>query len=102
MIVDLMMKTGTQVRWTPHQRMPVDVLTKSDITKGNGALLHLLRHASLRIDKEENELIRRKVNSEARSRSRPSSEKLLKEEEELDCYLEILGPLVWATENYGS
>ena len=47
-IVDLISKTGSQVRWTPHPRMPVDNLTKADISKGNGALLHLLKQASSR------------------------------------------------------
>ena len=72
-IVDAMQKSGTHIRWTPHQRMPVDVLTKSDITRGNGALLHILKHSCLRIDKEENELLKRQKDANARSRSRSSS-----------------------------
>ena len=27
-----------RVRWIPHGRMPVDTLTKDDVTKGNAAL----------------------------------------------------------------
>ena len=78
-------------------------MTKSDITKGNGALLHLLRHACLRIDKEENELMKRQRDSNARSRSRASSNRLLKSEEDLEEYfLCILQNLVWSTESYVS
>jgi hypothetical protein len=103
-IIDLMIKTGSQVRWTPHPRMPVDVMTKADITKGNGALLHMLKHGHLRIDKEENELIRRRSDPMARSRTRQSSEKLLQNEEalEMEYFSEVLGRLVWSTENCGS
>jgi hypothetical protein len=103
-IIDLMIKTGSQIRWTPHPRMPVDVMTKADITKGNGALLHMLKHGHLRIDKEENELIRRRSDPAARSRTRQSSEKLLQneEEQEMEYFSEVLGRLVWSTENCGS
>ena len=103
-IIDLMGKTGSQIRWTPHQRMPVDVMTKADITRGNGALLHMLKHGCLRIDKEEEELSRRRQDPAARSRTRQSSERLLRSEEdsETEYYLEVLGRLVWSTENCGS
>ena len=98
-IVDAMQKTGSHIRWTPHPRMPVDVMTKSDITKGNGALLHLLKHACLRIDKEENELLRRQRDANARSRTRSSSTKLLRSEEDVEeYYFGILQSLVWSTE----
>eukprot|EP00959_Pyramimonas_sp_CCMP1952_P077686 1624078-Pyramimonas_sp.AAC.1 len=30
------------IRWVPHARMPVDSLTKDDISKGNAALGSLL------------------------------------------------------------
>jgi hypothetical protein len=79
-------------------------MTKADITKGNGALLHMLKHGHLRIDKEENELIRRRSDPAARSRTRQSSEKLLQneEEQEMEYFSEVLGRLVWSTENCGS
>ena len=103
-IIDLMRKTGSHIRWTPHPRMPVDVMTKADITKGNGALLHMLKYGYLRIDKEEAELIRRRSDPSSRSRTRQSSERLLRSEEdsEMEYFTEILGRLVWSTENCGS
>ena len=104
MIVDIMEKAGSHVRWTPHQRMPVDSLTKADVTKGNGALAHLLKHGVLRIDKEETELLKRQKDANARCRSRRASEKLLKleVEDEEDAFLAALCNAVWPTENYGS
>eukprot|EP00959_Pyramimonas_sp_CCMP1952_P156050 3263877-Pyramimonas_sp.AAC.1 len=35
------------VRWVPHGRMPVDALTKEDVTKCNAALLDLMSHGRL-------------------------------------------------------
>ena len=95
-IVDSIQKAGSEIRWTPHQRMPVDMLTKVDFAKTNGALLHLLRTGQLRIDKEDVEMMRRKRNDAARSRSRRSTEKLLAEEEEL-YYNTIISNLVCST-----
>ena len=88
---------------TTSENAGVDVLTKSDITKGNGALLHLLKHACLRIDKEENELLKRQRDANARSRSRSSSNRPLKSEEEVEEYFFcILQNIVWPTQNCGS
>ena len=81
-VVDVTRKTGSDVRWTPHQRMPVDMLTKSDITTSNGALLHLIRTAALRIDREDEELLRRQKDRAARSRTRRATERLLDEDAE--------------------
>jgi hypothetical protein len=94
-IVDSVQKAGSEIRWTPHQRMPVDMLTKADFAKTNGALLHLLRTGQLRIDKEDAEMMRRKRDESARSRSRRSSERLLAEDELY--YLTIVSNLVWST-----
>ena len=92
-IVDLISKTG----WTPHPRMPVYNLTKADISKGNGAFLHLLRHGALRIEKEENELYRRQHEAVARSRTRRASERMLESDElnEILCYVATLSTAVW-------
>ena len=94
-IVDSAQKAGSQIRWAPHQRMPVDMLTKVDIGKTNGALLHLLRTGMLRIDKEEVEMMRRQRDESARSRTRGSSERLLAEEEAY--FMKIVSNLVWST-----
>ena len=93
-VVDVMKKTGAQIRWTPHQRMPVDMLTNADILGTNGALLHLLRSASLRIDKEDEELFRRQREKSARLRSRRASDKLLEEEAEAEEFFQMLTFLV--------
>eukprot|EP00435_Cladocopium_sp_Y103_P037516 s4112_g9.t3 len=87
-------KAGSEIRWTPHPRMPVDTMTKVDFAKSNGALLHLLRTGALRIDKEEAEMMRRKRDVLARSRTRGSSEKMLAEDDEL-YYMTIISNLVW-------
>ena len=79
-IIDSMNRGGGMVRWTPHQRMAADMLTKADITKGNGALLHLLRSGVLHIDEEQNELKRRESH-DGRSRSRAATHRLLSSEE---------------------
>ena len=80
-IIDAMMKSGSSIRWTPHQRMVADMLTKSDITKSNGALLHLLKHGTLKIDEVDHELARRQL-PEGRRRGRAATAKLLREEED--------------------
>ena len=93
-IVDSVQKAGSEIRWTPHQRMPVDMLTKVDFSKTNGTLLHLLKTGQLRIDKEDAEMMRRKRDESARSRTRRSSEKLLAEEL---YYAKVVSNIVWST-----
>eukprot|EP00959_Pyramimonas_sp_CCMP1952_P087550 1831827-Pyramimonas_sp.AAC.1 len=44
-----------RVRWIPHGRMPVDPLTKDDITKSNAALFDLMSHGRLCLIDEEEE-----------------------------------------------
>ena len=89
-VVDVMKKTGSDIRWTPHQRMPVDMLTKVDIAKSNGALIHLLKSGALRLDKEDEELVRRQADRAARSRTRKATERLL-EDEELEYWCLLTG-----------
>ena len=79
-IIDALSKGGGVVRWTSHQRMVADMLTKADLGKGNGALLHLLRTGVLHIDDEANELKRRET-SDGRARTRAATERLLEQEE---------------------
>ena len=95
-IVDSVQKASSEIRWAPHQRMPVDMLTKADMNKSTGALLHLLRSGMLRIDKEEVKMMKRQQSESARSRSRSSSECLLAEEDALD-YFAVISNLVWST-----
>ena len=96
-VIDVVQRSGSQVRWTPHQRMPVDMLTKVDVTTSNGALLHLIRTASLRIDKEDEELLKRQRTSAARLRSRRATDQLLEEEkDEIELYA-LLSECLWST-----
>ncbi len=96
-VIDVVEKTGSQIRWTPHQRMPVDMLTKADVTASNGALLHLIRGASLKIDREDGEMLRRERSKAARSRSRKATNELLEEEAEECEFVEILNQILWST-----
>jgi len=96
-VIDVVEKTGSQIRWTPHQRMPVDMLTKADVTTSNGALLHLIRGGCLKIDKEDEEMMRRQRSKAARSRSRRATNELLEEEAEENEFIEILNQILWST-----
>ena len=51
-----MLKRGSKVRWVPHWRMPVDVLTKADISRCNDALEDLVRRGRISLAQEEEEL----------------------------------------------
>ena len=103
-VVDIVEKTGSQIRWTPHQRMPVDMLTKADVTTSNGALLHLIRSGALRIDKEDEEMMRRQKDKAARLRSRKASDQLLEKEDDAEesAFHAFLCDILWSTENGGS
>eukprot|EP00959_Pyramimonas_sp_CCMP1952_P398521 8350614-Pyramimonas_sp.AAC.1 len=43
-ICEALERAKGKVRWVPHGRMPVDTLTKDDITKSNAALSELMTH----------------------------------------------------------
>ncbi|CAE7224945.1 RE2 [Symbiodinium sp. CCMP2592] len=92
-IIDAMEKGGGVVRWTSHQRMVADMLTKADIGKGNGALLHLLRTGVLHIDDEASELKRRET-GDGRARTRAATERLLSKEEAAE-RSELSGFALW-------
>lgn len=55
-IVESMRKSGSCLRWTPHPRMPADVLTKEALSKFNGALEEILRTSRLGLASENEEL----------------------------------------------
>lgn len=82
---------------TPSENVPVDMLTKVDVTTSNGALLHLIRSASLRIDKEDEELLKRQRTKTARLRSRKATDQLLEEEEEAAQLYAQLSAYLWST-----
>eukprot|EP00959_Pyramimonas_sp_CCMP1952_P440870 9230197-Pyramimonas_sp.AAC.1 len=57
--------------------MPVDALTKDDITKGNAALASLLTHGKLVLVDEAEELDRRKKDPGNKDRSQAASRRTL-------------------------
>ena len=69
--------SGTTIRWIPHPRMPVDIMTKSDVAKGNAALSELLRSGKWRLLDEENEIPERQSGKPKPGRSKGASRREL-------------------------
>ena len=65
--------------------MFVDALTKPDLSKCTGALLHMLRSGSLKLVDEETELQLRANDAHRKDRSRAASERSLEAEHQNDC-----------------
>ena len=61
---------GTTIRWIPHPRTPADMMTKSDISKGNAALTEMLRTGRLMLLQEEQEMQEQKTGKANSGRSR--------------------------------
>eukprot|EP00959_Pyramimonas_sp_CCMP1952_P142855 2990636-Pyramimonas_sp.AAC.1 len=57
--------------------MPVDPLTKDDITKSSAALFDLMSHGRLCLIDEEEEVIRRRDQPELKDRSQAASRRAL-------------------------
>eukprot|EP00959_Pyramimonas_sp_CCMP1952_P454309 9469693-Pyramimonas_sp.AAC.1 len=72
-ICEALERARGSVRWVPHERMPVDPLTKDDITKCNAALFDLMSHGRLILVDEGAELERRKAAPELKGRSQQAS-----------------------------
>ena len=70
-------RIGSAIRWMPHPLLPVDCLTKSDMSKCNAAQLHLLKSGLLRLTAEEQTLQSRKEDPGAKNRSRAASRRQL-------------------------
>ncbi len=85
-IVESMRKSGGSLRWTPHPRMPADVLTKDDLSKSNGALEEILRTSRLGLASEDEELQLRKQDPSAKSRSKAAAERLRCKDEFLSLF----------------
>eukprot|EP00959_Pyramimonas_sp_CCMP1952_P029918 627703-Pyramimonas_sp.AAC.1 len=66
-----------KIRWIPHGRMPVDALTKDDITKGNAALFDLMISGKLILVDESEEVERRRTTPGLKSRTQAASRKTL-------------------------
>jgi len=85
-IVESMRKSSCTLRWTPHPRMPADVLTKDDLGKSNGALEEILRTSRFGLWSEEEELKQRKEDPTAKYRSKTASLKLRSRSDALNLF----------------
>ena len=72
-----MARSSAQVRWVPHSRMVVDVLTKADVAHTNAALSELVRTGHLQLVDEQRELATRSAGESSKSRSRAASQRVL-------------------------
>ena len=75
-IVETMREAQGVLRWSPHPKMPADVLTKDDLSKSNGALESVLKSSHLGLWNEEEELKLRREDPSSKGRSKAASEKL--------------------------
>jgi len=74
---------GSQLRWVPHGRMTADSMTKCDPTRGNMALLDLMKRSTMTLIDEEGHMNERSLNLALKSRTRAASlRELLKDTEE--------------------
>ena len=79
-IQESLRKRESSLRWMPHGRMVLDMLTKPEVVKGNAALHHLMKTGHLTIARESESLALRKDCKEAKGRSFKDSERLLEGE----------------------
>ena len=89
-------ETKSMLRWVPHQKMLVDVLTKNCLEKGNGALLQFLRTGWISFVDVQQELQNRKEDVAYRRRSsKACTERLQKEySEQLVAFCDVLATLI--------
>ena len=80
-IRDSLVQLGARVRWVPHGRMPADVMTKVDPSKGNLAMIELLRKGTISLIVEGGHLSERALNVSLKSRSRGACLRALQEED---------------------
>ena len=64
----------------PHPRMPVDIMTKADVSRGNNALSHMLKTGRLCLIHEEAEMLERKETGVKPGRSKSASIRILGKE----------------------
>ncbi|CAE7403523.1 unnamed protein product, partial [Symbiodinium necroappetens] len=72
-IVRDLQETRSMVRWVPHQKMVVDVLTKVDPLKANGAMDQFLRSGQLSLVDVDAEIAARASDPRNKSRSHSAS-----------------------------
>lgn len=88
-------ETKSMIRWVPHQKMPIDALTKEDPSKANDALNHFLKTGWLSLVDVEDEPKARKTDASFRRRSQHASRQRLTDEyvEQMNSFLQSL----WST-----
>ena len=79
-VSEAMKRSQATIRWVPHFKMFVDALTKADISKGAGALLHLLGSGKLQLVVEHDELSERAQDPKRKLRSKAASDRQLLQE----------------------
>eukprot|EP00959_Pyramimonas_sp_CCMP1952_P402793 8440609-Pyramimonas_sp.AAC.1 len=72
-ICEALERAQGKVRWNPHGRMPVDQLTKDDVSKGNAALFDLMTSGRLVLVDEGAEVERRRAQPGLKSRTQAAS-----------------------------
>ena len=68
------------VRWVPHGRMPVDSMTKADISSSNAALTELIQSGHLSLVDVAVEMAARQEGSASKSRTQAASRRTLEAE----------------------
>ena len=74
---DRFAKEGISIRWVPHPLMPSDMMTKSDVRKGNAALSTLLRSGKWKLLDEKTETQERQGGKVKPGRSQAASRREL-------------------------
>ncbi|CAE7227094.1 unnamed protein product [Symbiodinium sp. CCMP2456] len=95
-IVKDLQETKSMVRWTPHQKMLVDALTKADPLRSNGAMDCFLKTGLLSLVDVETELRQRSEDVRFRRRSHSASAARLAQE------YEAAHTAFWSTLNGGN
>ena len=87
------------MRWVPHQKMLVGVMTKEDPSKGNEAMIHFLKTGLLSLVDEASELELRKTDANYKKRSNLASDKRLRQEYESNLF--SFCNTLWSTSTRG-
>ena len=80
-VIEAMRRADAKIRWVPHFKMFCDSLTKTDLQKSAGALLHLLRTGYVKLVDETAELQVRASDASRKSRSHAASNRGLQLED---------------------
>eukprot|EP00959_Pyramimonas_sp_CCMP1952_P175918 3676039-Pyramimonas_sp.AAC.1 len=68
-----MERIGSSIRWVHHPAMTVDIMTKSNVSKGNASQFRMLKTGMLRLVAEAESPQERKDQPSSRNRSKAYS-----------------------------